>query len=108
MDFPNTENGALLLEMHQAGMDLSIPHDIDFFHNFQKKREAEKMWREVAANDSTVKFSLTETEAQDGWILCCTVRLIPAHDVITQTEVAFDKIALKFNGESDGWGVLQP
>ena len=108
MDFPNTENGALLLEMYQAGIDLSIPHDVDFFINFQKKRDAEKMWREVEASDSASKFSLTETDIQDGWILCCTVRLIPTHDDITRTEIAFDKMAEKYNGESDGWGVLQP
>lgn len=108
MIFPDTDNGALLQEMHDAGMDLSVPYDIDFFINFQKKKDAEKMWREVEANDATVRFSLVENDSHDGWILCCTQELIPTHENITHTELAFDKIAEKHNGESDGWGVLQP
>ncbi len=108
MNFPNTDDGAVLLEMHQAGMDLTIPHNIDFFLNFQKKKDAEKMREEVEANDSEATFSLTENDTHDGWVLCCTKRMIPTHDNIIHCERAFDKIAAKHHGESDGWGVLQP
>ena len=108
MDFPNTEDGEMLREMHQAGMDLTIVHNIDFFINFGKKKDAEKMQAEVEANNSDSIFSLDENETHDGWILCCTIEMIPAHDDIIEVERAFDKIAATHQGESDGWGVLQP
>ncbi len=107
MNFPNTEDGAILQEMQRAGMDLTIPQNIDFFINFGKKKNAENMQNEIEANGSHVTFALTENETHNGWILCCTIQMIPTHDDIVQTERAFDKIAAKHHGESDGWGVLQ-
>ncbi len=106
MDFPNTEDGEVLREMHQAGMDLTTPHNVDFFINFSKKRNAEKMQAEVEANNSNGRFSLMENENHDGWVLCCTIAMIPSHDDIVEVERAFDKIAANHQRESDGWGVL--
>ncbi len=108
MNFPNTEDAIILQEMQQAGMDLAVPHNIDFFINFGKKKNAENMLSEVNANDSNMTLALSENETHDGWILCCTIRMVPSHDDIVDTERALDKIAAKHQGESDGWGVLQP
>lgn len=103
----SVENAEMLAEMQQAGMDLSLVHDVDFFFNFTKKKDAEKMWREVEADVGDSNLSLNETDIKDGWILCCTVAMIPTNEAITKTEIEFDDIAKKFQGESDGWGVLQ-
>jgi len=108
MDFPNTDDGEMLREMHKAGMDLTAPHNIDFFINFGKKKDAEKMQAEVEKNGTEAIYSLDENEDHDGWILCCTIAMVPRHDDIIEIERAFDKIAATHKGESDGWGVLQP
>jgi hypothetical protein len=108
MNFPDTDNGEMLAEMYEAGMDLTVSHAVDFFLNFNKKKDAEKMRQQVEENDANCKMSLTENETHDGWVLCCTVDIIPTHETITLTEMAFDKIAEKLNGDSDGWGIMQP
>jgi len=108
MNVPNTEDAMILQEMQQTGMDLTVPHYIDFFINFGKKKNAENMLNEVNTNDSNMTVVLSENETHDGWVLCCTIQMIPTHDDIVDTERALDKIAAKYHGESDGWGVLQP
>lgn len=106
LTFLQRENSELLKEMEQAGMDLSVAHDIDFFHNFTKKKDAERMQRELDGSE-VVKFTLEENESNDGWVLCVTVHLLPSTDAISQLEFELDRIAEKHNGESDGWGAMQ-
>ncbi|MBL1260956.1 MAG: ribonuclease E inhibitor RraB [Thiotrichaceae bacterium] len=108
MDFPKTDDGEILREMHQAGINLSATHNIDFFINFGKKKDAEKMQAEVESNGTEGRFALDENETHDGWVLCCTIAMIPRHDDIIEVERAFDKVAATHQGESDGWGMLQP
>lgn len=108
MTYLNTENNKMLAEIKQAGIDLTIVHDIDFFFNFTKKKDAEKMQREVEGNADISKFSLIENDTNDGWILCCTLPMVPTSEALTLTEMSFDEIAMKYEGESDGWGMLQP
>ncbi len=43
MHFPEDENGDVLRRMHEAGMDLLQAHDIDFWHLFPTKADAEAM-----------------------------------------------------------------
>lgn len=106
MSFLLRENSELLKEMEAAGMNLSVAHDVDFFHNFTKKKDAERMQRELDGSD-VVQFTLEENESNDGWVLCVTVHLLLSADAISRLELTFDEIAEKHHGESDGWGVLQ-
>ena len=108
MIFPNTDNGVLLQEIHDAGIDLTVAHDIDFFLNFPTKRDAENMRKTVESNDNSATFSMVENDTNDGWVLCCTIHIIPTHDKITSTEIELDELSLKHNGIGDGWGLMEP
>ena len=107
MILSSIENAEMLAEMHEAGIDLTIIHSVDFFFNFTKKKNAEKMWKKIEEDVGSDKLSLTENDIHDGWILCCTLAIIPSNETITQTEITFDEVAKEYQGESDGWGILQ-
>ncbi len=107
MKFPNDENGELLREMHEAGLDLSQPRDIDFFAFFKTKKDAEAMVAALTADSDVVNTSLEHNEIQDDWDLSCTFKMVPTHAAITLRELSFTKLAEKHNGEGDGWGAME-
>ncbi len=107
MKFPKDENGSLLQEMHDAGIDLSQPLDVEFFTLFKTKKNAEAMIAEVIASDASIKTILEQNEIHDDWDLCCIINMIPAHHQITLREAFFEKLAEKHHGDGDGWGVTQ-
>lgn len=105
MQFPNDENGALLREMHEAGIDLSQPLDVDFFFVFRTKKDAEAMITALAATGETLETALEKNEIHEDWDLRCTLNMVPTHSAITLREMQFGKLAQQNNGEGDGWGV---
>ncbi len=107
MKFPKDENGELLREMHEAGIDLTEPRNIEFFAFFSTKKDAEAMVAALASDSDVVNTSLEHNEIQDDWDLCCSIQMVPSHAAITLRELSFTKLAEKHNGESDGWGVME-
>ena len=91
MNFPDDENGSLLAEMYEAGVDLSQNADVDFFHLFEKKPQAEQM---------------VEDDTPGVWDVSCTVNIVPTYDNICEYEKTFETIADKCNGYADGWGIM--
>lgn len=106
MTFPDDENGGLLAEMHQAGVDLSQPHDVDFFHLFEKKPNAEKMAKIMSEQHPEAKVVLEEDDTPGVWDVNCTISVVPSHDNISQLEKTYEVIAEKCEGYADGWGIL--
>lgn len=101
--FPNDANGDVLKRMYKSGMDLTIEYEIEFFHVFSDKASAEKMCEEAYKNN----FKVFLTEYDESWDVCCIKKIVPKHKTITDTESYLGKIAERYNGTSDGWGVLQ-
>lgn len=107
MKFPNDDNGATLREMHEAGVDLSQPLDVDFYLIFKTKKDAEAMIAALAASDEAISTALEKNEIHDDWDLRCTINMVPSHTQITLRESLFEKLAEKHNGVGDGWGVTE-
>ena len=107
MKFPKDENGELLREMHEAGIDLTLPRNVEFFAFFKTKKEAEAMAAALATDSEVVSTSVEQNEIQDDWDLCCSIHMVPSHAAITLRELSFTKLAEKHNGEGDGWGVME-
>ena len=106
MNFPDDENGSLLAEMHQAGVDLTQPANIDFFHLFEKKPQAEQMVTMIKTEHPEVEVKLFEDDTPGVWDVSCTVNAEPNYDNICQFEKTFETIADKCNGYADGWGIM--
>ena len=106
MSFPADENGALLQEMADAGIDLTQSHPVDYFHLFEKKPHAEKMVAAMAKAHPDVAIKLFADEAPGVWDVQCTITLVPSYDNICEWEKTFESIADKCDGYADGWGIM--
>jgi len=105
MSFPEDETGQVLAEMQQAGIDLSITHDVVFFHLFEQQSQAQAMADFIAENMSTIKVTVHEDETPNVWDVDCTTAMLPGYEAIVKQEADFEQIATKFSGYSDGWGI---
>lgn len=107
MQFPDDENGQLLREMHDEGVDLTQEHSVDFYHLFEQQTDAENMAKAVNEAHPAVAVKVAEDEEIKGvWEVVCTLTMPLDHLLITESEQAFESIADKHNGYSDGWGVM--
>lgn len=95
-----------LKRMANAGMDMSAPQVIDFWHRFKTKDDADLMGRKASQRS----FSVVSVESNDesgGYDVQIRVELVPALSAITATEQSLAVIAEQCNGHADGWGVRQ-
>jgi Regulator of ribonuclease activity B len=106
MEFPQDENGDVLRQMHEAGFDLSVKQDIDFWHLFDDEDDGAEMVRRVGA--MAIQVRMIENRKQSGWDVQCIVSMVPTHAAITQMERKLAEIADECGGHPQGWGVLQP
>ncbi len=105
MNFPEDETGQVLAEMQQAGIDLSVTHDVVFFHLFEQQSQAQAMADFIEQNMTAIKVSVHQDETPNVWDVDCTVTMLPSHDAIVKKEADFEQIATKLSGYSDGWGI---
>jgi len=105
MNFPSDETGQVLTEMQQAGIDLSISHDVVFYHLFEQQTQAQAMADFVKQNIANVNVSVHADETPNVWDVDCTVQMILSHEAVVKKEVDFEQLATKFSGYSDGWGI---
>lgn len=105
MNFPSDETGQVLTEMQQAGIDLSISHDVVFFHLFEQQTQAQAMADFVTQNIANVKVSVHADETPNVWDVDCTVQMVPSHEAVVKQEADFEQLATKFSGYNDGWGI---
>ncbi len=105
MNFPNDETGQVLAEMLEAGINLTIPHDVVFFHLFEQKSQAEAMADYIKQKHPEIKVSLHADETPNVWDVDCTLSMTASHQLIVKKETEFEQIAAKFSGYNDGWGI---
>jgi Regulator of ribonuclease activity B len=105
MEFPYDENGDVLRQLCEAGMDMSAEHDIDFWHLFDDQEDAEEMVRRVGTMG--IQARTRENRKSSGWDVQCIVSMVPTHAAITQMERKLAEIADDCGGHPQGWGVLQ-
>lgn len=103
--YPNDETGNVLADMADAGVDLSIKHEVVFFQLFEEKAQAEAMAAYMREKFPDIKLTIKPDESPNVWDLDCTVTMVPDYDVITAQELEFERMSAKFNGYNDGWGI---
>lgn len=105
MNFPNDETGQVLAEMQAAGIDLSVTHQVVFFHLFEKEAQAQAMADFIKENMQDVSVNIHPDESPNVWDLDCTIAMIPSYDTVSKQEADFEQLANKFSGYNDGWGI---
>ena len=107
MEFPKDANGELLREIYEAGVDLSRPHDVEFFLIFKTKKDGEAMIASLKAGGEPYTSSLEKNEIHEDWDLRCTINMVPTYEAIVQRESQLIELAAKHNGLDDGWGMME-
>ena len=105
MIFPDDETGQVLAEMKEAGIDLTVVHNVIFFQLFANKEDAEAMAAHLSEVAPSIKCNIHPDETPNVWDLDCAISLTPIYEAIVAQEAQFEQIATKFNGYNDGWGI---
>lgn len=103
--WPNDDTGNVLADMDDAGIDLSIAHDVVFFQLFEKQEQAQQMANYLAVEMPALTVKVHPDEIPNVWDVDCTINMVPSYDDIIEQEQIFEQIAAKFNGYNDGWGI---
>lgn len=98
------ENAGYLREFADDGLDLTVVRAVEFAHVFGNGTDAEA-FAEAAATDDVDVDILEPEDDGDPWEVAVTVELIPTAEAITEIETRLEALAIKHNGESDGWGL---
>ncbi|MCL2916832.1 ribonuclease E inhibitor RraB [Shewanella litorisediminis] len=107
MHFPEDDNGQMLKAMHESGIDLTKPLDVDFFLVFDDRRDAESALEDLTAQEAEGEVELNFNEELDKWELIVCINMLPEYDALVAREVELNAFAGQFDGQSDGWGVMQ-
>ncbi|KZN65407.1 hypothetical protein N473_12825 [Pseudoalteromonas luteoviolacea CPMOR-1] len=106
MQFPNDDNGQLLSEIAAAGIDLSQMQKIDFYILFEQKDNAEQFIDAISKDDLAPQTKLGKCPDTGVWEVLTTVTMVPAHELLNQTEQYLESIANGHEGYGDGWGLM--
>ncbi len=106
MEFPNDDNGQILAEMHQAGVDLSQLHVVDFFILFEQKGDAEQFQSAMKEDQLATEIKIQKCADTGVWEALTSIQMVPQHELITTTENYLETIANPLNGYGDGWGIM--
>ena len=102
--FPDDATGEVLRDMHQHGVDLSVPHLVEFALLFPDRKTAERCAAEVT---KLGRFEVTvhKNNAKAFDVLAKRSMALD-YNAISQEEVELATVASAFGGQLDGWGVL--
>ncbi len=92
----------VLLQLEEAGSDLSKEHSIEFFFYFPTEAQARAATGEIAGDG----FEVLVEPAVEGSEWHCLVRksMVPDHQALVDIGSRFESIADRHDGEYDGWG----
>jgi regulator of RNase E activity RraB len=110
-DFPDDENGHVLRHMAGAGVDLTIPRNIEFAHRAPDEASANAFAHEARNLGYSVKVYEPDEESLEeddtDWDVICTREMIPIHADITAAETELAELADEHDCFADGWGFLE-
>ena len=106
MDFPSDDNGQILAEMHEAGVDLTTAHTLDFFVLFEQQEQADKFASVIVKDDLAPKTKSQKCADTGVFEILVSIEMVPNHQLITDMENYLESIANPLHGYGDGWGIL--
>ena len=98
------ENATFLKEFAAEGLDLTQVRAVEFAHVFAEPADADAFAEAAVSEQASVDILEPEDEG-DPWEVAVTYELVPTAEAITAIEETLEALAIKHNGESDGWGL---
>lgn len=106
MAFPQDEDGLVLQELQDEGVDFTILHDMDFFVGAPSEQAANNI--KVAIEEADFSAEAAFDEEVDAWTVFVYVSTYLDYDTIQEIKETLDALAKPFDGFYDGWAVLLP
>ena len=103
-DFPRDADGDALRKLHDAGSDLSKPHNVDFYLCFVDENAARTVADRV--RQLTVRAHV-KLEEDGRWTCFCQNTMVPSYDNIVALDRRLEALCREFGGEYEGWGTMQ-
>lgn len=97
-----------LSELADAGSDLSLPHEMEFFFYLPTEQAAQSVAETLRREGFAIR--LEAVDPGHDWLCLGTREMTPAHDELQRLRTRFTTLAESHGGAYDGWGatVVQP
>jgi regulator of RNase E activity RraB len=95
---------AILKRLKEQGLDLSKPHNIQFFISFPSQFTADKA--AIRIKKSGFHVSIITSEKWD-WVCRATKKMVPELSEIQNFRTEFGHLIETYNGKYDGWKIAE-
>ena len=106
MNFPSDENGEILQQMHEEGIDLTQMHAVDFFILFEQQSDANKFAEMIKGDELAPTVVVQKCKDTGVWEAVTTITMVPEHGLVSTTEQYLESLANPLKGYGDGWGIM--
>jgi hypothetical protein len=93
---------AVLIQLKNAGSDLSKPHKIEFFLYFPTQADAEQA--ELQIRHANFGAEIRRAAKGNDWLCLATKTMVPDLPALQKIRREFNALAASLGGEYDGWG----
>lgn len=106
--FPDDPDGDALRALAEAGLDFSVPHDIDFFALFPDEESASAMAEAYMEDEDASPIESISAAGKDDQVeLTFVTHMLATHAGIASFEQALGARVDAKGGQLDGWGLTQ-
>jgi len=119
MNFPNDDDGGLLQMLHEHGIDLSAPMDLEFGVHCPDENTALQIEQVLQAAGYKAHALYDEGDLEEGeamtadnedswpyWAVVAFIKMVPEYDEIVRIKAHLDELSQPLGGTSDGWGAV--
>lgn len=102
VDYPDDADGSVLQNMKDSGMDMSVPHEVEFVLVAPNKRVAKKASKLIKLHGYEVDLQ----DEEDSVALMCTTHMVLTHPSVVKKLQELMELTEEFDIEIDGWGAM--
>ncbi|HEX7763989.1 MAG TPA: ribonuclease E inhibitor RraB [Cellvibrio sp.] len=119
MEFPNDDDGGLLQMLHEHGIDLTAPMDLEFGVHCPDEATALQIEAVLQAAGYKAHALYDEGDLEEGeamtaeneeswpfWAVVVFINMVPEYHEIQRIQAHLNELAGPLGGKSDGWGAV--
>lgn len=104
--FPDDEDGRVLNDLAEAGVDLTLPRLIEFTVEAESKAQGRELLNVLEGTEYAGRIEYTEAD-EDGekpvWMVYAGVEMVPDYHELIRHQKVVSEVAEKFGLMCDGW-----
>ena len=107
-NFPDDDDGNVLQNLQNKGVDLNIPREIEFYC-YAKNQEVALNISEAVNSigyKTDVYFDDEISESSKQYSVYCAKNMVPTYHDIVNSQIELNQLLKGFDTKCDGWGTL--